>query len=196
MVDDLHVLADVCDRNERIIDQQVEGIRLSTDRGIQLLRFILIYAGLLITALSILLQGGEASLPATQQASIVVVGVGGLALTLSLAFSIRLVLGGRMDFGTAVELEDPDDYATFDWDHLTVVRRNRVVLESKARQFRFALSALIAGLVGSAAGMVFLLLSVDLVLQAAFGTGLALAVVLVSDRIISGDFEEVSDFDG
>lgn len=185
---------DKLDRIERVVDHQIDGVRTTINRTTEIVKVNLLYVGLILTGLSLLNRGGGLGITNTNQAGLTILGIGALALVISVGYSIKIHMGTVVGYGAdAFEFGDPHKfYGESISGLLRIMWDNQVVIARKKRDYRRALSSLFAGLAFSMTGIMFVIFNVNILAQVLVVAGLAVIVGYFVNKALRGEFDHFS----
>lgn len=140
--------AEQLSHTKRILDLQIEGSRaIYRDAlGIFLVNTLLL-AGLFVSGALVTAMGGL-SVTASAQTSVVLFGIGTLALFVSMAFATTAYLDDIADYARPVTDADGEAYHNKAISHnVSTIKRNARAMETKVERLRTALLSMVGGLV-------------------------------------------------
>lgn len=146
---------DLLRRFENMIAIQIETIDGIDDKAAFTARFVGIIMGLLVATVSIVLSTEAISLPAVSPVTILSFLLGLVLMFFSLGMAIITYLSSRFDYGPDTDFgyfiaEHPVDNQEYQSDMLIgyamAIDRNKRVVRSNARRFKWSLATLLGGL--------------------------------------------------
>ncbi|WP_336134200.1 hypothetical protein [Natronomonas amylolytica] len=153
-IDGSSVKEDLADRYQAMLDSQLSAIENFDTKAWRVARLVGVLIGVLFTGVSVFSAEVSVELTVEYLPVIVAVGVGISALVVSLIFSALCILSTVAGFGLKVELADAlneGDVDEEDYPGLVMksysknIENNIKVMQAKGRRLRYALAALVAG---------------------------------------------------
>lgn len=156
------VVREQLDHTKRILDLQIEGSRNIYNDALRLfLVNVVTLAGLLSAGLVVSSIGGFA-VGSSTQIGVVLLGLGTLALFVSMAYATKAYLGDIADYAGPVTDASGREFADKSLSrNVKVIKRNAKVMESKVEAIRTALLSMVGGLVGLALALGFQLVPLE-----------------------------------
>ncbi|MDT3434256.1 hypothetical protein [Haloarcula sp. 1CSR25-25] len=179
------VKEDLADRYQEMLDSQLSAIENFDTKAWRVARLVGILLGVLFTGVSVFSSQVSVDLTIEYLPIIIAVGTGVSALIVSLIFAALCILSTTAGFGLRVELADAlneGGVAEEDYPGLVTksysknIENNIKVMRAKGRRLRYALSALVAGILMLSAGGILLFVTLGYWIQIGF---LLLVVVLI-----------------
>lgn len=165
---------DLADRYQAMLDSQLSAIENFDTKAWRAARLVGIFLGVLFTGVSVFSSEVSVELTVEYLPVIVAVGTGVSALIVSLIFAALCILSTTAGFGLKVELADAlnkeevdeEDYPGFvTKSYSKNIENNIKVMRAKGRRLRYALSALVAGVLILSTGGVLLFVTLEYWIQ-------------------------------
>jgi fatty acid desaturase len=175
---------DLADRYQEMLDSQLSAIENFDTKAWRVARLVGILLGVLFTGVSVFSSQVSVDLTVEYLPVIIAVGTGVSALIISLIFAALCILSTTAGFGLRVELADAlneggvdeEDYpGLVTKSYSKNIENNIKVMRAKGRRLRYALSALVAGILTLLAGGVLLFVTLGYRIQ----IGLLLVVMVL-----------------
>lgn len=204
------VKEDLADRYQDMLDSQLSAIENFDTKAWRVARLVGILLGVLFTGVSVFSAEVTVQLTVDYLPVIVAVGVGVSALVVSLVFAALCILSTTAGFGLRVELADAlneGDVDDEDYPGLVTksysknIKNNIKVMRAKGRRLRYALSALVVGVLTLSTGGVLLFVTLRYWVQLGFLTAVGTLIVGILYYILTMQYsvlenEEEDDDDG
>lgn len=198
-VDDFEQELDLLERYEQMIEIQIETINSIDDKAAYTGRLIAVLGGLILTAVSIAVSTDVIGFSETTLGVFVMLGIGTIALFISLVFAIftylssRFVYGPSPQFGTSLAKEqyDPQEYRNALLRGYSYgVAANKRVVRANANRFKRGLTALLLALLHFLGAGVLLILPDDLRLDVIVfvvftGVAVGLALYIIREEYLT-----------
>lgn len=168
---------DLADRYQDMLDSQLSAIENFDTKAWRVARLVGILLGVLFTGFSVFSSQVSVDLTVEYLPVIIAVGTGVTALIASLIFAALCILSTTAGFGLKVELADAlneGEVDEKDYPGLVTksysknIENNIKVMRAKGRRIRYALSALVAGILMLLAGGILLFVTLEYWIQVGF----------------------------
>lgn len=195
---------DLADRYQEMLDSQLSAIENFDTKAWRVARLVGILLGVLFTGISVFSSEVSAELTVEYLPVIVAVGTGISALIISLIFAALCILSTTAGFGLRVELADAlnegevdeEDYPGFvTKSYSKNIENNIKVMRAKGRRLRYALSALVAGVLMLSAGGVLLFVTLGYWIQIGLLVVVAALIVVVLYYILTMQYSVLENED-
>lgn len=180
------VKEDLANRYQKMLDSQLSAIENFDTKAWRVARLVGILLGVLFTGVSVFSSEVSVELTVEYLPVIVAVGSGVSALIISLIFAALCILSTTAGFGLRVELADALNEGEVDEEdypglvtksYSKNIENNIKVMRAKGRRLRYALSALVTGVLTLSTGGVLLFVNLGYWIQVGF-------LVLVAGLIV------------
>ncbi|MFC4437455.1 MULTISPECIES: hypothetical protein [Natrialbaceae] len=185
---ELSAKEDLADRYQDMLDSQLSAIENFDTKAWRVARLVGILLGVLFTGISVFSADVTVQLTVEHLPVIVAVSVGISALVVSLIFAALCILSTTAGFGLRVELADALNEGNIDDEdypglvtksYSKNIKNNIKVMRAKGRRLRYALSALVVGVLTLSIGGILLFVTLAYWVQVAL-------LVVVGVLIIGG----------
>lgn len=165
---------DLADRYQDMLDSQLSAIENFDTKAWRIARLVGILLGVLFTGVSVFSAEEAVQLTVEYLPVIVPIGIGVSALVVSLIFSALCILSTTAGFGLTVELadalnegeiDDKDYYGFVTKSYSKNIKNNIKVMQAKGRRLRYALSAMVVGILTLSTGGVLLFITLSYQIQ-------------------------------
>jgi len=171
------VKEDLANRYQKMLDSQLSAIEHFDTKAWRVARLVGILLGVLFTGVSVFSSELSVKLTVEYFPVIVAVGSGVSALIISLIFAALCILSTTAGFGLRVELADALNEGEVDEEdypglvtksYSKNIENNIKVMRAKGRRLRYALSALVAGVLTLSMGGMLLFVNLGYWIQVGF----------------------------
>jgi hypothetical protein len=175
--EDLSVKVDLADRYQNMLDRQLAAIENFDTKAWRIARLVGVLLGVFFTGVSVFSAEVAVKLSVEYLPVTTAVAFGISALIVSLIFSALCILSTTAGFGLRVEFTDAlnegevngEDYpGLVTKSYSKNIENNIKVVKAKGRRLRYALSALIVGVLMLSVGGILLFVSLPFVVQISF----------------------------
>lgn len=183
----LSAKVDLANRYQDMLDSQLSAIENFDTKAWRVARLVGILLGVLFTSVSVFSPEVAVQLTVEYFPVIIAVSVGVSSLVVSLIFAALCILSTTAGFGLKVELADAlnegdvnqEDYPGFvTKSYSNNIENNIKVMRAKGRRLRYALSALVAGVLTLSTGGVLLFVTL--------GYWAQIGLLVVVGKLIAG----------
>ncbi|KAB1198120.1 MULTISPECIES: hypothetical protein [Haloferax] len=200
---------DLADRYQEMLDSQLSAIENFDTKAWRAARLVGILLGVLFTGVSVFSSEVSVELTVEYLPVIIAVGSGVSALIISLIFAALCILSTTAGFGLRVELADAlnegevneEDYpGIVTKSYSKNIENNIKVMRAKGSRLRYALSALVAGILMLSTAGIFLFVTLTYWTQIGFLVVVAALIVWILYYILTMQYSvletEDDDTDG
>jgi hypothetical protein len=203
---------DLANRYQNMLDSQLSAIENFDTKAWRVARLVGILLGVFFTGMSVFSTEVAVQLNVEYIPVIVPIGVGVSGLVISLIFAALCILSTRAGFGLRVELADAlneGDVDDADYPGLVTksysknIKNNIKVMRAKGRRLRYALSALVVGILSLSTGGFLLFVTpeywIQLCLLVVVGVlilGVLYYILTMQYSVLENEDEDENDIDG
>lgn len=187
---------DIISRVDETIEYQIEGVRATVVRATEWLKIILIYSGLILTALTFVFRTGQIPSTYNTYVAIIPLGLGGLLLLIALILTILLHTGTMVTY-SHVNLTPSGSSSYYDnilKGSADVMFRNQEIIAQRKQNSRRALTSLLNGIMFSIFGITFIVFDTNYRIQLVLLVVLAGLMGFLAWNILGGRFDRFSEF--
>lgn len=178
-------------RLDQHLKLQIQGLRIGVENAIEIIKINLLYAGLTLTALSLItrfgnrLDGGDSLFP------FVIFSAGFISIIFSIIFAVKIQLSRVVRYPSS-QLNS-DDVTSYYIDSIKdanqVIASNDVLMEQLVISLRWTLVGLVLGLTLTVVSVSFLLFPISVEIR--YGTTLAISLGLgyFVNNIVRGKYD-------